>query len=508
MKNLKDLRILLLGFDTPFTYPVVQKLKSKYSPEYIHHIYDPEHFPGEFPHVNLGSSFSESPIGNYIGGPGSEILTNLGALTPIDQELLKALAPFEVLALKMADRMNPDVFGEYGARKAFYLNQIRYWSHFLKSKKINLCLMHNIPHHPVRYAIYALAKYFNIPILYYEKIPISVRMYAVHDYEESGLEFGIRYRQLRDQFDRNCHLTGEGRESASALDKEFEEHFNNQVAGQQKYFHIEHFKKNVFARPNRLKIYSTRLSKLARQPCEGIKYFRRQYWTQRRTRLKQQKCSQVSSDFYSSKVVKPDLSKPFVFVPLHLQPEATTSPQGDIFVDQELMIHILSKSIPNDWIIYVKENPFQDLEGRNIDFYKSILSTGRVQFISKAESPGPLIKTAQAVATITGTAGWEALFQRTPVLVFGYCYYMHAPGVYRVSSVRHCQDAVRNIVRGKRIANEDLRLFLLAIQDLSFQGFVEPRYAETATFSAEENSQNILNNIEAWISRCYPNAIA
>ena len=42
-----------------------------------------------------------------------------------------------------------------------------------------------------------------------------------------------------------------------------------------------------------------------------------------------------------------------------------------------------------------------------------------------------LIAKSRAVATITGTAGWEALQMGKPVICFGYAWYRSFPGVFR-----------------------------------------------------------------------------
>src|SRR5690606_32290981 len=48
-------------------------------------------------------------------------------------------------------------------------------------------------------------------------------------------------------------------------------------------------------------------------------------------------------------------SQKFVYFPLHLQPEMTTSALGGIFEDQIFALSCLSSKIPVDWCILVKE---------------------------------------------------------------------------------------------------------------------------------------------------------
>ena len=44
----------------------------------------------------------------------------------------------------------------------------------------------------------------------------------------------------------------------------------------------------------------------------------------------------------------------------------------------------------------------------------------------------PLIANSKAVATVTGTVGWEAMVRRKPVLVFGLSWYEKYAGVLKI----------------------------------------------------------------------------
>ena len=55
-----------------------------------------------------------------------------------------------------------------------------------------------------------------------------------------------------------------------------------------------------------------------------------------------------------------DLNKSYYYFALHLQPEATTLPNGGIYAEQILAIRILSKLLPDNTYLYVKEQLIQE----------------------------------------------------------------------------------------------------------------------------------------------------
>lgn len=128
-----------------------------------------------------------------------------------------------------------------------------------------------------------------------------------------------------------------------------------------------------------------------------------------------------------------DLKCKFVYFPLHLQPEMTTSLLGGMFCDQILAIERLRQLLPDDWKIYVKENPKQSYYMREELFFRRLSLIPNTYFVSREVNTYDLIKNSQFVATITGTAGWEAVSGGKCALVFGLAWYRKLPGVFEYS---------------------------------------------------------------------------
>lgn len=127
-----------------------------------------------------------------------------------------------------------------------------------------------------------------------------------------------------------------------------------------------------------------------------------------------------------------DLDKPFVYFPLHLQPEKTTSSWGGKYNDQALAIEHLSQYLPEGWWIYVKENPKQATYFmRGPWFYKRLKGLKNVKVVPSQTDTYSLLDKCKFVATITGTVGWEAITGGKKVVVFGWgTWYRTLPGCF------------------------------------------------------------------------------
>lgn len=113
---------------------------------------------------------------------------------------------------------------------------------------------------------------------------------------------------------------------------------------------------------------------------------------------------------------------PYVYFPLHQQPEATTCPRAGAFVDQRRIVQTLLDGTPETWKVIVKEHPDQFLKSypRKRGFYRELCSDSRVLVAPIDTSSVSLLKGAVAVVTAGSSAVGQALSLRKPVLLFGY----------------------------------------------------------------------------------------
>ena len=212
-------------------------------------------------------------------------------------------------------------------------------------------------------------------------------------------------------------------------------------------------------------------------------------------------------DEYKKYEKVPDFSKPYVYVPLHYQPECTTSPQGGVFVDQILMIKMLAAALPEAWELYVKEHPAQQQAHGNEytpyryrGFFQTIAELPNVRLVPTTTNTFELTKNSKAVATIAGTAAWEAVLRGKPALVFGYPWFMHAPGILRVSSTEECAAAFKKIEIGFTPDTKSLLNYLDRVEKVSFRGYTSGYGKKIASFGEEEAVREMHRALEAGIA--------
>lgn len=192
-----------------------------------------------------------------------------------------------------------------------------------------------------------------------------------------------------------------------------------------------------------------------------------------------------------------NLREAFVYFPLHLQPELSTSALGGVFTDQILAIEILRTILPKQWYIYVKENPKQSPYARGDYFFKRLARIPRVRLVPYHMNTYELIRKSKFVATVSGTAGWEGISGGKPALVFGNAWYRKLPGVWEY----------RAGLRGEEIAetsweHNELKRAVEGLLKRLPRGLVDWNYrAMVPDVSAEENAERVALFLKSQILR-------
>ena len=355
-----------------------------------------------------------------------------------DEEELRLIAHYELIALKMMDRLDPD--GEsfpFTIRQYFFRDILGYWFSVIENRKIDLVISPSIPHRVFDYALYVASKIKNIKIIMFQLTPFGSNSILINDINEMPelLKADLLNKSLSEMMQKKISkISGYYKD---AIPSYMIQHDIND----KKLVSIRKFISIFFRKFHKsYKLFTTNPDtywvKKKFSPEETKFSWFDFYLMNYRRRLKVKSIKKK----YNSIVIN-DLPKNFILVALHYQPEETSCPTGGVYADQILMIQLLDQYIPKDIQIIVKEHKSQfythqeSASGRDELFYKRILQiSNRISFISESYDPFELIDQAKAVITISGTIGWESAIRGTPVLVFGRAWYENMPRVFKVKT--------------------------------------------------------------------------
>ena len=135
----------------------------------------------------------------------------------------------------------------------------------------------------------------------------------------------------------------------------------------------------------------------------------------------------------------------FVYLPLHMEPEATLSYFVNQNYRQDFLIDSVIKSLRQGQYLVVKEHPK----------HPGLLLEPRYRYLKKqypnliylpSNVPSyDVIESCDCIVTLTSSAAWEGLLLHKAVFVLGKIFFDQCPGAHRVNSLEELRDALREI---------------------------------------------------------------
>lgn len=140
-------------------------------------------------------------------------------------------------------------------------------------------------------------------------------------------------------------------------------------------------------------------------------------------------------------------NKPFVFYPLHFEPEVSLQVFGRPYQNQIEVVRNLALGIPVGMLVIVKEHP-RSLGFRKVSYYRKLLEIPNVKLVDPFLPAIEVVKEAKAVAVVSGTIGFEAAVCQKPVIVIGKAPYTLLPQtmVRRVNSFEKIGEEFRDLL--------------------------------------------------------------
>ena len=161
----------------------------------------------------------------------------------------------------------------------------------------------------------------------------------------------------------------------------------------------------------------------------------------------------------------------FVYYPLHTEPETALQTLSPEYFYQLSCIAALSRDLPAGVLLVVKET-LAATGRRPRDFYEQIREFKNVVFLNIEELGLEIVRNAAAVATITGTGGFEAAVIGKPVISFGrhnlYNILDHVRVITDEAELKNELASVLSNNFNKEKANLDGARYLAAVKAISF----------------------------------------
>jgi len=161
--------------------------------------------------------------------------------------------------------------------------------------------------------------------------------------------------------------------------------------------------------------------------------------------------------------------KPFIYFPLHVEPERSLLIAGALFSDQIKVITNIAKSLPNGYNLYVKEHPIQyTREWRSISYYKQIMSLPNVSLVHPSVKSDYIIKKSSLVVSINSTSALEAGFYNKPSITLSNQDFSYLPFVHQIKTLQDLPNAIKTSLK-KKVNISDLNNYLNLIESNSFE---------------------------------------
>lgn len=413
---------------------------------------------------------------------------------PLDGPLLRALAADEVIGLSMMDRMDPDTGTfDHDSRRRHWYDLLQTWNAALDELRPDVVIFSISPHIVFDFALYALCKHRGVPTRMFERTSLPGQLLLLERFEHGSRELAAKVAELTSiggALPRSPaalkQLGGLRKGGAEALPPNYHKKLAERgllgAGGRQAALgaiRSAAFEARRFAYVMLKKGEAPQNYLLAEAADGTLSTPDARSWLQYRWRgqAKKKRLRQMLNRLCRM----PDLDRPSVLLALHYQPERAMVPLAGALGDQLIVAGMLSHCLPQGWQLVVKEHPWQLAEmgrgelGRSTGFYQRLASLPHVVLCPPEADTTALLDRCRAVATATGSVGWQSVARGKPALVFGAAWYRGCPGTFAIDSLASCMTAMQRIAAGDAVPARAAETMLAAVELVSFPGFLEPQ---------------------------------
>ena len=445
-------------------------------------------------------------------------------LDPLCPNILLTLSKHERIVLNMLDR-NDAYTNSFAYKDRFELYRyfVQYWMTILKKISPNYVVFEEEPHQANDYVLYIVCKLLNIKTIMFVQTIFYPHMFPLEEFEKGSELIFKKYKErLSIRNNKKIKLSS----SMENYFKIVKSDYNSAVA----IHHLTQSDEINRIYQNGIKIIEPIKNFIALFKWQDMK----DRWSlitkpntfysdqkQMGKAFKDSKLTYIGYLFYKLNTIhkkrklrhyykkistyKPPKDCKFIFLALNYQPEKTTSPLGGVFADQLYCIELLSKVMPKDWVLIVKDHPSQFVSSysrygenqRSYAYYDKISSYKNVHMISLDQDPFYLIDRAQAVAAVTGTVAWEAVVRGVPAMVFGHPWFKNCEGIFYTSTINEIIQFLKLIQGGYVVDEKKVKIFADVVEKESFKAIIGgQRVGKFFDITLTENANSHVKAIE------------
>ncbi|HLA73881.1 MAG TPA: hypothetical protein VK624_20435 [Steroidobacteraceae bacterium] len=166
---------------------------------------------------------------------------------------------------------------------------------------------------------------------------------------------------------------------------------------------------------------------------------------------------------------------PFVIFFMHYQPERSSLPEGLFHTQQLIALRQIADAMPKGWTLLVREHPTiwllpLDISVRSADYFEQVAALPNTKLCPMDVDTFELIDRSAAVATLTGSVGFQALLRNKPAIVFGLPAYKDHPACFSAGSFADLERAFEELQRpdfAQHFSPESLEKYLLWVESNS-----------------------------------------
>lgn len=434
-----------------------------------------------------------------------------GDFTNINQnyfspEIKKKLNEFEDILYYMIDRFDRAKNITFYQRYNLYKFLTCFWIENIKKYNINFFYSRSVPHEVVDYILFLLIKIFKHKALFFIYAFNATYYFPADDYRGP---WKLLEKNIKNQNKKNFKIIKNS--YINDLIQQIKSNYKKTSGKEVNLKFQESFKDNILI--NKLKKIIHIIKIILKIRLFNVK--NKYYFINSLKRffsliLVQKIYNVLEKDHKILFNYNKTLPKKYIYFLLPYQPESTLVPQGGNFYDAFIAISLISKNIPNDWKILVKEHPAQYIRtnnrygyiGRDINFYQRLQQIKKVVlFNNNKYNHFFTIDHSQAVATINGTAGFEAIIRKKPCIIFGEVFYATAPNVYKIKDSNDAKFLDKTINKIKIFNEQKLINFINGVIDSGENIFFDELHAKSymQTFNYEDNKKKLKKLIFKYI---------